>query len=143
MADDDGPSGKASGPDTRLEWMRSRVLSALRVKEDKFDKLITSEEGAVINNFLDGNDTTRVLIFDNGKGDLSAVSRTGKRRRQVALTLSGSSHAVPCATLSLRPARGSPLPVDQPSQNHPFVTHSASRSLPHRPRSSRRSRSSS
>lgn len=76
MGDEEQGKGGAGGPDTRMEWMRSRVISALRMKDEKFDKLMATEEGSVITNFLDSNDTTRILIFDNGKGELSAVRDT-------------------------------------------------------------------
>lgn len=93
MGDDEG-AVRNGGPDSRMDWMRSRVISALRVKDEKFDKLATSDEGQVVLNFLDGNDTTRILIFDNGKGDLSAV-------RRVALHILRGSNATLAALISL------------------------------------------
>lgn len=74
MGDEDARRG--DGPDPRVEWLRVRVSSALKFKDEKFDKLMTSEDGQVLLNFLDSSDTTRMLIFDNGKGDLSAVRRS-------------------------------------------------------------------
>ena len=72
MGDDHGAAG-GGGADPRTDWMRARVISALRCKEEKFDKLLTSlEDGATITSFLD-SDTTRILVYDNGKGDLTAV----------------------------------------------------------------------
>ena len=87
---DDGGGGGGGGPDTRTDWMRARVLSALRCKEEKFDKLLTGEEASTIHSFLD-SDLTRIIIFDNGKGDLTAVSKLGTVA-QLTLNLDARLH---------------------------------------------------
>jgi len=72
MGDEHG--GQAGGPvDPRIDWLRSRVISALRCKEDKFDRLLgIPEEMDSLKAFLD-SDLTRIIIYDNGKGDLTVV----------------------------------------------------------------------
>mmetsp|Transcript_25005 Transcript_25005/g.85566 ORF Transcript_25005/g.85566 Transcript_25005/m.85566 type:complete len:4525 (+) Transcript_25005:136-13710(+) len=68
-----GDDGEDKGPDTRMSWLSSRVCTSLKCKEEKFSKLIATDEAAAhIVAFLDAPDVTRLVIFDNGKGDLNA-----------------------------------------------------------------------
>ena len=95
MGDEHG-GGSNGEADLRTNWMRARVLSALRCKDEKFDKLLTGEEAGILHSFLD-SDLTRIIIFDNGKGDLTAV-RTHSITRHALHAGPGRPHGVCCAS---------------------------------------------
>ena len=82
MADDDG----AKKSDGRVAWVRSRVVSSLKLKDEtKLDRLFANEDfAAAIASFLDTSDTNRLLIFDSGKGELAAVRAAGVRQAGAA-----------------------------------------------------------
>ena len=78
MAETD--EGDKKEPDARLVWLRARVCSVLRCKEEKVDRLLANEESAAaVGAFLDGAELNRLLVYETGKGELAAVR--GERAR--------------------------------------------------------------
>ena len=75
MASGGGDEDGAKKSDLRVSFLRSRVASSLKLKDDtKFDRLFANEDSATaIAAFLDTSESNRLLIFDAGKGELAAV----------------------------------------------------------------------
>lgn len=87
--------------DPRYVYIRKHVVSSLKCKEDKVDKLLSGEDSAAaLSGFLDGGDQSRLLIYDAGKGELAAVrGQPGSRRPSsplwvgAALTSASTRHS--------------------------------------------------
>jgi hypothetical protein len=91
--------------DARVAWLRSRICSSLKCKDDKLDRLFGNEDSAAcVASFLDTGDCNRLLIFDAGKGELAAVRAPAGRHTPPAFRAASTlSHALARAAPTLAP----------------------------------------
>ena len=70
--EDDYEDAEEVGPDERVEWLLSRVITSLKVKEDATGKMMANETARTqILSFLDGREKLALHIFTEG-GSLTA-----------------------------------------------------------------------
>jgi len=92
--------------DPRVIWLRQRICSVLRCKEDRVERLLGNEESAAaVSAFLDGAELNRLLVYDSGKGELAAVRAPAAARRA---RLQGGGRLRACAWLTSAYSRYAP-----------------------------------
>lgn len=97
--------------DPRIIWLRQRICSVLRCKEDRVERLLGNEESAAaVSAFLDGAELNRLLVYDSGKGELAAVRAPAAARR----ARSQGGRSASCAWLTSAASRYAPRAPPHP-----------------------------
>ncbi|KAH0572206.1 Dynein heavy chain [Spironucleus salmonicida] len=72
--------------DPRANWMRPRVASSLKIKEDKFIKSASeNDHTAVLMNFFESEEVHTVFVYENKQGDLIIADRAPEVFRRKAI----------------------------------------------------------
>ena len=94
--DEDDDDTGVPAIDERLLWLEARVLSSLKRKADVWAKLLSAEDSrAAITMFADDPDTSRLLVYENSKGEVVASNAPpSKFKRKATYFLKAHSVAL-------------------------------------------------
>ncbi|GBF97683.1 flagellar outer dynein arm heavy chain beta [Raphidocelis subcapitata] len=83
MADDADVPAKGPAPkDVRADWLRDRVCSSLKVRDEQVQKLFLGDAKAALAAFLDEPETRRLLVFYDGKDLLASTKPLPKFKKK-------------------------------------------------------------
>jgi hypothetical protein len=121
MADEDKGEKKGVDPaaaEARNNWFMERVCLTLPCKSDKFKKLLLSEEGAMLLEFMNEPERQRIFVCDGAKELTCFFTPDPKQKKKMIYFIKPQKEAITSdLRISMRVSSGSVMCFDEPPIN--------------------------